>query len=366
MTVYGNSQVPENTLIENCWLWDLQMNNSGSFSTLARFGYISGRRQLNTMVRNCSFYVTTATGSAFAVVGVIPSTGTSVSLGSGTPDTWLEFSNNIVYKIASGGPIHSWPSLNSAPTLPTICDSNCYFDMSTDAFASFDLGAGGGTQTAADLTSWQAATGIDLLSFDIDPEFVNAPAGDLHIKATSPCKDGSLLGTTATTDIDGNSRGFGAASDIGADENLSLVPVVPVTSFSIGTGCVGSNGQVPQLVTDNLPQLGNSLFTMRTENLPTGTNVYLYSAFALAGSPLTLAPGCRFYLDLASAFTAIQLGLSPAGPVAADGSGVATFPYPIPPLPGLAGFDLRTQAIALDVGATPPFTTTNALLLELN
>jgi hypothetical protein len=54
-----------------------------------------------------------------------------------------------------------------------------------------------------------------------DPEFVDAGAKDLHLKATSPAVDAALPDVfPATPDFDGISRPQGGRADIGAFERL--------------------------------------------------------------------------------------------------------------------------------------------------
>lgn len=57
-------------------------------------------------------------------------------------------------------------------------------------------------------------------NIDIDPQFVNVAADDLHLKATSPCRDSGSpnLSQLGTTDFDDEPRQQGGRVDIGADE----------------------------------------------------------------------------------------------------------------------------------------------------
>jgi len=84
------------------------------------------------------------------------------------------------------------------------------------------LGANGNDRST--LTAWQAATGQDASSFNVDPLFVN-PTGDastvdLHLQPSSPANNGGELTTGVLDDFDGAFRAIGPP-DIGADEFYS-------------------------------------------------------------------------------------------------------------------------------------------------
>jgi hypothetical protein len=58
-------------------------------------------------------------------------------------------------------------------------------------------------------------------NLNLDPLFVNAPVGNYHLQATSPCIDAGdpgYLPFPGETDIDGQARRQGAAVEMGADE----------------------------------------------------------------------------------------------------------------------------------------------------
>jgi hypothetical protein len=83
-------------------------------------------------------------------------------------------------------------------------------------------------QTLAD---WRLATNQDTSSIAWDPVFVSLDSGDLHIQGASPCRDSGITISGYTTDIDGDGRPQGSASDIGADEycptGINAEPVNP-------------------------------------------------------------------------------------------------------------------------------------------
>lgn len=208
VTIYGNSSRPQNTIVSNCVMWNLQTNNSGPFATLARFGYVSGRRHDNSRIVHNTFYVTTGSGSSFAVLGDTPS--------GGTGSHYAEISNNIIVRVAQpSAPIFDLPLNGGASGLPALMDSNCYWDPSGTNFAI-------GTFAASDFNAWQAGSGVDLNSFSADPLFVDAANFDLHLDPTSPCVDASTVVTPLMTDFEGDPRQ--GLFDIGADEAAATLP----------------------------------------------------------------------------------------------------------------------------------------------
>jgi hypothetical protein len=68
-----------------------------------------------------------------------------------------------------------------------------------------------------------------------DPKFVNAAAGNYHLRFDSPCINAGTTVTGVTSDIDGHSRPQGGAFDIGADEYYNAPPVVSFASPPILT-----------------------------------------------------------------------------------------------------------------------------------
>lgn len=80
----------------------------------------------------------------------------------------------------------------------------------------------------ASLADWQTASGFDANSITDDPLFVSTTTGseDLHLQTTSTMIDtGTDVSSVLTEDKDGESRLFGSATDIGADETIIVAPV---------------------------------------------------------------------------------------------------------------------------------------------
>lgn len=104
-----------------------------------------------------------------------------------------------------------------------------------------------------------------------------------------------------------------------------------------GTGTPGTGSLIPTIATWGTPLLGSASFAVRADNMPGGTlvarllglsqaSIPVYGIEALVGAPVLT-------LDVAST------------------AGVATFPIPIPNIPGLAGLPLFAQMIGVDSGA---------------
>jgi hypothetical protein len=87
-------------------------------------------------------------------------------------------------------------------------------DGSTPDIDSSDIEGSGGS------VAWNSSLGRDLGgNLDVDPLFVNAAAGDLHLRWNSPAKDqGTNVFVTAGVDLDGNPRIVDDVVDMGAYE----------------------------------------------------------------------------------------------------------------------------------------------------
>lgn len=335
--IYGNSANPVNTVVQNCFLYHLQMTNAGGFSTTARFGYVTTRRAQGTRILNNTFYLDTGAGGSFCAIGSNTSGATEV--------TYAEVTNNAFLKVAAAGrPLFRYQSTSTAiAPLPPLQDSNCFWDTTASPFALYGTSAG---TTANTLADWQLATALDGGSLYMDPLLIDPANGDLHIGPGSPCFFGATVATTLTEDIDRQDRtGF---MDIGADR-FSAASIA-----SVGTGCAGS-GTAPVLYAREWPFLGNLDFTVLTRDAaPVGTFQLGFISFGVGPVPFPLGAGCSAYLDLATVTT--LPGLTTVGP-----AGTSSRTLALPDNPVLVGVNVALQELVVDTGAPLGFTVTNAL-----
>ena len=109
--------------------------------------------------------------------------------------------------------------------------------------------------------------------YDKDPLFVNAGAGDYHIKAGSPCIDaGADLGDLVPNDMDDHVRPYGGKFDIGPDEYGSTV-----------TNIAKFKSQIPNLALNNSPSLPNPMTIGQAMRI-TGEQKIRW--FSVAGEPV--------------------------------------------------------------------------------
>jgi len=340
VSIYGNSSFPVNTLVENNWFWNLQETASGSFYGTGRFGYVTTRRTTNTRVVHNTFLVNTGVGSMLCALGAYPSSVSEVP--------YAEVSNNIFMKTqAAGRPILRILSpVGSTAPVPTICDSNCFFDYSTSPLA---MHGDNGTTISTTLLDWQTNVQRDLGSIVGLPMFSSTVTIDLHLTSTSPCIGASTMSSGTTDDIDGQPRT--TSLDIGADEysNASI--------RSVGQGCLGSAQQAPVLSQIGWPYLGSPDFALLASQLPPSAPVFVFASFGTA-PPYAVGAGCQVQLALPSLV---------ALPVVLTASSVGTSSVVIawPANPAYVGVNYGFQAMVIDAGAPLGITLTNALDIVL-
>lgn len=307
VVIYGNSQRPQNTLVENNFFWNLQSTNAGGFNSLARFGYVSGRRHDNSRLINNTFYVTTSTGSNFCVVGDTPS--------GGTGSHFAEISNNVIVKTSNPSlPIYDFPMNGTMPAIPALIDANCYWDTSGGPFSA-------GQINAANFTAWQVASTLDANSFELDPLLVAPAMGDLHLTASSPCVNGSAVPSGVIDDIDGDPR-LGIP-DIGADE--------------FGAGCASAEYQVNSgLSTATLDgvQATSCMPAVTTRPVNTTVAAVFSSSNVGFGFEIVTAPGALISAS-AGAFVSpagqlVNVDIAGAGVVFLFGGALPVFTTPFP------------------------------------
>jgi hypothetical protein len=131
------------------------------------------------------------------------------------------------------------------------------------------------------------------------------------------------------------------------DPCFDPVPVATVSVF--GSGCVGSNSQVPALSALSTPTLGG-FFSVRVSSILPGAP----ATFLLGASmdewtgvplpfPLPNAPGCSVLVSVDSTYSGGT----------ADGSGVLTYTFSVPSDPAIAGVENFLQALVADAAANP-------------
>lgn len=349
VVVYGNLPHPQDTRVENNFLWNLQTTNAGGFNTLARFAYVTTRRSNGTVVAHNTFWVGTAAGQFFGVVGSFP--------GSYTDTPITELVGNVVHKTAgSGQPILRFLDIGGVSSVPLTSDANCW---SHPAGGPLAVAGAYGATTLPDLAAWRAATGLDTQSIDTDPMLAGPLAGDLHLLPSSPCIDSGPI-QAVPDDIDGQLR---VVPDMGADELGSTS--IPRVSF-VGTSLPHSSGNSPVMGTNQLPALGTSAFTLGVTAAPSGEAAFLFWANGVSSVPLQLGHGNLLWLDLQSFLDAVAQGISPVGPLIVDSAGTATVTFSIGADPALAGFAFAVQAAITDGANGSGFVTTNALDLLVN
>lgn len=191
---------------------------------------------------------------------------------------------------------------------------------------------------ATTLAGWQAMSGKDQNSIELDPQLRN-PFGtppDLRPLPGSPVTGVAVL-TPSYVTTDYSDRLRDAAPDAGAYES---------TSFArFGQGCPGVNAQVPQLGSTGAVALGSANFALTLQQAAGGTLAVLMGGLSRTSStlgtlPLAIGGGCAILVSPDALITALTTG-----------GGAATVAFPIPNTPSLAGFDLFFQWAVVDAAS---------------
>lgn len=124
--------------------------------------------------------------------------------------------NNIIYSY------HSWRG-------SIVIPASNLSGFESDYNVVMDRLSADGDSTVITLAAWQAL-GYDAHSFIATPDqlFVNAAAGDYHLREGSPAINAGTTLVDVVNDLDGHSRPMGPAYDIGADEFVSIRVWLPV------------------------------------------------------------------------------------------------------------------------------------------
>lgn len=126
-----------------------------------------------------------------------------------------------------------------------------------------------------------------------------------------------------------------------------------------GHGCAASTGEVPHLVVNSLPTLGNGSFNVGLANGVPGVLATLYASSQPAMIPVS-ANGCVVFIDpdpaqlfLPSASASSTLALNP--------NGAGFFSFQVPNDPSIVGFEAFGQWAMWDAAAPAGFALTRAV-----
>ncbi len=196
------------------------------------------------MVVNCTFTGNTLyhnnTGNSLAEIYISYTRGCRFH-----SNIFFAGSNEMMYHDAFNSPAppqldyNTWWSLSGDPTQAVFSYNN------NDTYTGFE--------------NYRSATGQDLHSQFVDPQFVSPtlPDPDLHLQSTSPCRDAgdpTYIPAADEQDMDGENRLNNAVVDCGADEFYSPTGVR-----------TGPKGKTPQSVRllQNYPNPFNPNTTLR-------------------------------------------------------------------------------------------------------
>jgi hypothetical protein len=135
---------------------------------------------------------------------------------------------------------------------------------------------------------------------------------------------------------------------------------------NLGFACPATNGQIGVAFTNELPNLGNAAFKIEGSGFAPGSLAVLVAGWdpnwVVAPIP-GAAVGCTQNTDVLNATFAITGTGTVRSNTTVGAAGHVTFPFAIPPSPGLVGLFLGTQLAGLDAASTAavPFSFSNAV-----
>ncbi len=261
---------------------------------------------------------------------------------SGAFGMWSEWRNNIIVNLSG-----LCMEIDSPEPFSLFADHNIYWSPNSSPlvrdFSDLII-----TVDHPNLASWQAASGLDSNSLEVDPLFINDSIlpYDLNLIATSPAIGaGDNLHPWVTDDFLGNARRN--PPTIGAFE----LPT-QVTFNTFGSGCAGNGGQVPVLGYSGSLDIGSVDFAITLSNANGGLTS---KAFFAAGVSNTFFGGTPLPFDFGGGCSLLQsddfsLLITVGGPSGA-GNGNTSLLLGIPNDPNILGQDIHFQWGVVDAAA---------------
>lgn len=151
--------------------------------------------------------------------------GTTRGFYQTTTATGIEFLNNII-SVTRGGTGVKYALYFNTTTSSIVSDRN---DLYVNSAGTGTQGVGYYSIGQTTFADWQSATGQDLTSYDVNPQFSNLPAFDLE-PGSGSLNNVAISGLGVTEDFFGTTRNLGS-EDIGAIEFAG--PLNDVGVFSI-------------------------------------------------------------------------------------------------------------------------------------
>ncbi len=165
--------------------------------------------------------------------------GIEVLARSGVPSTNTVVQNNIIANGTSGRDLYMSTGTGNSSNY------NVFYRAT-----GFILNYNGGTYTS--LTNWRSATGFDMNSQGVNPQFIVGSGDDYRLASTSPAIDVGIIRPEVTVDYLGAARPQGLAYDVGAYEATPSAPPAPSVP-DMDAGCDSGSSNSDNITNDTTP-----------------------------------------------------------------------------------------------------------------
>ncbi len=273
----------------------------------------------------------------------------STLLGAGS---WQDRGNAIALDVTGSATVAGWTGSPDFPTTAGAHDTTANLGNCNNPAPSWDVG---GDAFVARLDPTGGALLYSTFLGDTGEDLATSVAVGASGSATVAGQT-TTLGFPTTPGAAGTAFHFPCqcCTTYCPDVFVTRLDMLPAGASRFGASTGGCLGPLA-IGVDSIPQAGNAGFAATCAAAPPGGSGWLVISGGALGSPVSVSGASRW----------VDLGGFILLPALAAPSGFALAPLPLPPLPGLAGFQVYLQFFWIDACAPGGFSASNALALTV-